>query len=92
LPEREWLSSLFALPQLAPADRAGLLAARPPKGAVSDTGRTVCACFSVGEKTIRRAIQTQALASVEAVGLALKAGTNCGSCVPEIRRMLEHRA
>ena len=92
LPEREWLSSLFALPQLAPADRAGLLAARPPKGAVSYTGRTVCACFSVGEKTIRRAIQTQALASVEAVGLALKAGTNCGSCVPEIRRMLEHRA
>ena len=26
--------------------------------------------------------------SVEAVGAACKAGTNCGSCIPEIRKML----
>ena len=92
LPEREWLSSLFAQPTIKAADMAGLLSARPPKGAVSDTGRTVCACFSVGEKTIRNAVLAQRLSSVEAVGLALKAGTNCGSCVPEIRRILEPRA
>ena len=92
LPEREWLSSLFAQPTIKAADMAGLLSARPPKGAVSDTGRTVCACFSVGEKTIRNAVLAQGLSSVEAVGLALKAGTNCGSCVPEIRRILEPRA
>lgn len=92
LPEREWLGSLFGQAVLEQADLAGLLSARPPKGAVSDTGRIVCACFSVGEKTIRNAIQAQGLASVEAVGLSLKAGTNCGSCVPEIRRILEHRA
>ncbi len=89
LPEREWLSSLFAQSQLEATDLAGLLAARPPKGAVTDTGRNVCACFSVGEKTILNAIQTQELDSVEAVGLCLKAGTGCGSCVPEIRRLLE---
>jgi assimilatory nitrate reductase catalytic subunit len=92
LPEREWLSSLFGQPVLEPADLAGLLSARPPKGAVSDTGRIVCACFSVGEKTIRNTIQAQGLASVEAVSLALKAGSSCGSCVPEIRRILAHRA
>jgi assimilatory nitrate reductase catalytic subunit len=92
LPEREWLSSLFALPQLAAADLAGLLSARPPKGAAADTGRNVCACFSVGEKTIQQAIKAQGLNSVEAVGLCLKAGTGCGSCVPEIRRLLERRA
>jgi assimilatory nitrate reductase catalytic subunit len=86
LPEREWLASLFAKPQLEPADLAGLLAARSPKGA--DTGRVVCACFGVGEKTILDAIQMQGLKSVEAVGLCLKAGTNCGSCVPEIHRLL----
>jgi len=89
LPEREWLSSLFSQPSLDSADLAGLLSARPPKGAISDTGRIVCACYSVGEKTIQNAIKTQGLNSVEAVGKCLKAGTNCGSCVPEIRRMVE---
>ncbi|MDO9010320.1 MAG: molybdopterin-dependent oxidoreductase [Gallionella sp.] len=87
LPEREWLASLFSQRQLEPSDLAGLLAARPPKG--GDTGHIVCACFSVGEKSILNAIQTQGLESVEAVGQCLKAGTNCGSCVPEIRRLLE---
>lgn len=90
LPEREWLSSLFSFTQLAYEDLAGLLSARPPKGAAADTGRNVCACFSVGEKTIQQAIKTQGLNSVEAVGQCLKAGTGCGSCVPEIRRLLEH--
>jgi len=89
LPEREWLGSLFGKPQISPADLAGLLAARPPAGASTDSGRNVCACFSVGEKTIMHAIQNQGVASVEAVGLCLKAGTGCGSCVPEIRRLLE---
>ncbi|MBI3223069.1 MAG: molybdopterin-dependent oxidoreductase [Nitrosomonadales bacterium] len=92
LPEREWLSSLFGQAILQPAELAGLLSARPPLGAVSDTGRIVCACFSVGAKTIANAIQTQGLGSVEAVGACLKAGTNCGSCVPEIRRILEKHA
>ena len=86
LPEREWLCSLFDKSQLEQADRTGLLAARAPKG--SDTGRIVCACFGVGEKTLLGAIQAQSLKSVEAVGQCLKAGTNCGSCVPEIRRLL----
>ncbi|MFZ2541776.1 MAG: molybdopterin-dependent oxidoreductase [Gallionella sp.] len=88
LPEREWLSSLFAQAALQPAELAGLLSARPPKGTI-DEGRNICACFSVGEKTILNAIQSQGLDSVEAVGQCLKAGTGCGSCVPEIRRILE---
>jgi len=89
LPEREWLASLFVQSVLEPANLAGLLAARPPKGVGADTGRTVCACFSIGEKTILNAIREQGLKSVEAVGQCLKAGTNCGSCVPEIRCLLE---
>jgi assimilatory nitrate reductase catalytic subunit len=91
LPEREWLASLFGQTRLVPADLAGLLSARPPLGAISDTGRIVCACHSVGEKTILNAIQTQGLDSVEAVGQCLKAGTGCGSCIPEIHRILAHR-
>ncbi|OIR15645.1 nitrate reductase [mine drainage metagenome] len=88
LPEREWLGSLFGKQRLESGDVAGLLAARPPCGS-ADTGRNVCACFNVGEKTILDAIRTRELDSTEAVGACLKAGTGCGSCVPEIRRLLD---
>jgi assimilatory nitrate reductase catalytic subunit len=91
LPEREWLASLFGQDVVDPADLAGLLAARPPKGSSANTGRTVCACFSIGEKTIMNAIREEELDSVEAVGACLKAGTGCGSCVPEIRRLIARR-
>ena len=57
-----------------------------------DEGALICACFSVGENSIVRAIASQALTSVEAVGKALGAGTNCGSCRPEIRAILEAKA
>ncbi len=87
LPEREWLGSLFNQPALDEADRRSLLSARPPSGAAS-AGPIVCACFGVGRNTILDAIDAQALDSVEAVGCALKAGTNCGSCIPEIKQLL----
>jgi len=88
LPEREWLASLFARPQLVPAELAGLLTARPPKGSANDTGRIVCACHSVGEKTLLKAIAEQGANSIETIGQCTKAGTGCGSCVPEIRRLI----
>ncbi len=88
LPEREWLGTLFGKERLETGDVAGLLAARPPRGS-ADAGHNVCACFNVGEKTILDAIRTKELDSIEAVGACLKAGTGCGSCVPEIRRILD---
>jgi assimilatory nitrate reductase catalytic subunit len=63
-----------------------LLTGRPAEGFVS-AGPIVCACFSVGMATIRAAIQAGA-ASAEAIGEALRAGTNCGSCLPELKRLL----
>ena len=42
----------------------------------------------VGLKTLADAISCQRLTSVEAVGAALSAGTNCGSCRPAIRRLI----
>jgi assimilatory nitrate reductase catalytic subunit len=48
----------------------------------------VCACFGVGINTILRGIVTQNLITVEAIGQALGAGTNCGSCRPELRSLL----
>jgi NAD(P)H-nitrite reductase large subunit len=51
-------------------------------------GPIVCACFSVGLATIRAAIETGAAANVEGIGEALRAGTNCGSCLPELKRIV----
>ena len=53
-----------------------------------DPGPILCACFGVGVNTILTAIETEGLASVEAVGAALSAGTNCGSCRSEIATLL----
>lgn len=87
LPPRDWLVSLFAQETLSHLDRTSLLLGKPAVVG-EDKGRTVCACFNVGEKTIRKAIAEQGLSSVEAIGRCLNAGTNCGSCLPELQALL----
>jgi assimilatory nitrate reductase catalytic subunit len=61
------------------AGRAG--AERP------DAGAMVCACFNIGANQIAAAVRA-GCASVEDIGKALKAGTNCGSCRAEIRGII----
>ncbi|WP_417475425.1 molybdopterin-dependent oxidoreductase [Leisingera sp.] len=53
-----------------------------------DPGPTVCACFNVGANTILQAIESDGLLSVAEVGAALQAGSNCGSCRPDIADLL----
>jgi assimilatory nitrate reductase catalytic subunit len=86
LPPRDWLGGLFALDNLDAITRASILAGTAPRGQ-RETGRQVCACFGVGEAAIRDAIRSGCL-SVEAIGARLKAGTNCGSCVPELKALI----
>jgi assimilatory nitrate reductase catalytic subunit len=84
LPDREWIAAQLS------ADAASapeLLAGRPAIPA-PDQGAIVCVCFNIGAKTILGVIAGQNLISVEAVGTALNAGTNCGSCRPAIRALL----
>ena len=90
LPPRHWLSALFAKAALDDSERNALLSGRP-LGMQSDCGRTVCACFGVGENTLREAIAAGA-DSVEALGRRLKAGSNCGSCIPELKKLLAETA
>jgi assimilatory nitrate reductase catalytic subunit len=91
LPSRGWLGGLFAAEQLSDAARMGILAGRAMNGA-AETGPVVCSCFSVGRTTLVRAIRTQALVSPADIGRALRAGTNCGSCVPELKVLLAEAA
>ncbi len=65
----------------------GVLIGRPTADR-PDPGPVLCACFGVGINTIVTAIEARNLISVEAVGAALEAGTNCGSCRPEIAALL----
>ena len=59
-----------------------------PFDPVADEGPRVCACFGVTRDAIRHAIVTKRLTSPHEIGEALRAGTNCGSCVPEIEGIL----
>ncbi|MFN3273063.1 MAG: molybdopterin-dependent oxidoreductase [Paracoccus sp. (in: a-proteobacteria)] len=71
-------------------DNPAVLAGQP--GADQpDPGPTICACLNVGLNTILRAMTTQHLISVEAIGAALGAGTNCGSCRPELAALLSRQ-
>jgi assimilatory nitrate reductase catalytic subunit len=85
LPSMDWLASCFSHPELYEATRRGLLAARAVDG--EEVGNLVCSCFQVGDRQIQQAIE-QGVDSVEALGRTLKCGTNCGSCVPELRSLL----
>jgi assimilatory nitrate reductase catalytic subunit len=63
-----------------------LLSGKPAEG-VASTGPVVCACFGVGQATICDTIAAGARSAAE-IGLKLKAGTNCGSCIPELKRLI----
>jgi len=86
LPARAWLSSLFAQERLAELDRVSLLVGQPADPQ-ADTGPTVCSCFGVGRNVIVNGIR-EGLGTVEALGQSLQCGTNCGSCVPELKALL----
>lgn len=87
LPQRDWILSLFQKDALSKNERLSLLSGKPPKDQ-EDTGKTVCACFNVGEKTISQAILENDLKTTDQIGECLQAGTNCGSCLPELRALL----
>ena len=59
---------------------------------VVSRGQQVCACFNVTDVTIAAQLaQCQGSAS-ERLGLlqsALKCGTHCGSCLPQLQRMVK---
>jgi len=87
LPARAWLSGLFAKERLDEEDRVGLLLGQPV-GKGADTGPTVCSCFGVGRNTICSAIRERGLKTAAEITSCLKAGGNCGSCVPELKKLL----
>jgi assimilatory nitrate reductase catalytic subunit len=84
---RSWASEQLVQQFANAPQRFQLLAGRPGKD-TPDKGAIVCACFSVGKNEIAAAAR-DGCHTVEAIGLSLKAGTNCGSCRAEIRGIID---
>jgi assimilatory nitrate reductase catalytic subunit len=86
----DFVKELFAAGALSDDQRRMLLSGKPAQGLAS-TGPVVCACFGVGRTTICDAIAAGARSATE-IGMRLKAGTNCGSCIPELKRLIAQSA
>jgi assimilatory nitrate reductase catalytic subunit len=87
---RSWLVEQLVQAHDGRRPRLAVIAGRPSRGA-ANRGATICSCFAVGSNQIAEAVGA-GCRTVEAVGQATQAGTNCGSCRAEIRAIIEsHR-
>jgi assimilatory nitrate reductase catalytic subunit len=84
------VKDLFARDALDDDQRRMLLSGKSADGLAS-AGPVVCACFGVGRTAICDAIAAGA-GSASEIGAELKAGTNCGSCIPELKRLIAQAA
>jgi assimilatory nitrate reductase catalytic subunit len=94
---QSWITTL--LRESLPAHsygRALLIPGATPPVPVVSRGQQVCACFNVTDLAIAEhlahnsnAAPAQRLASLQG---SLKCGTNCGSCLPQLQRMLAKHA
>jgi len=84
----DWLKQIMLEGQFTDELRRWALAplSTPPTGQ-KNRGKIICSCFDVSENEI---IETcEAGADLETLQNKLKCGTNCGSCVPELKRMVK---
>lgn len=88
-----WIKPL--LQDELPADAYGRALLSPgatPPVAVQSKGRQVCTCFNVTEPAIAEALgQCQGAPDERLAQLQgqLKCGTNCGSCIPELKKLIK---
>jgi assimilatory nitrate reductase catalytic subunit len=87
LPSREGATRLLGR-ALDATERFSLLAAHTQDHAAAPD-KIVCACFAVGGNSLATAIRNKNLKNVSEIGSSLQAGTNCGSCIPELKRLLK---
>ncbi|MFN3349030.1 molybdopterin-dependent oxidoreductase [Pseudorhodoplanes sp.] len=86
-PQWDAAKALLAAERLEERQRRMLLSGQTADG-VADAGPVICACFGVGLNTIRDALVTGAATDVTGLGEQLRCGTNCGSCLPELKKIV----
>jgi len=87
-----WLKTLLQNQQSAKAyGRRLLMTGSQPPVPLVDAGATVCTCVGVKDVAIHTHLATchgDEAARLTSLQSTLKCGTQCGSCVPELRRMI----
>jgi assimilatory nitrate reductase catalytic subunit len=88
-----WLKALLQSQQSAKAyGRRLLMTGHTPPVALASVGTTVCTCVGVPDVAIQTHLAQSAPQDNESclsdLQSTLKCGTQCGSCVPELRRMI----
>ncbi|VFU16724.1 nitrate reductase [Methylocella tundrae] len=83
---RDWAVEQLSAEFASQRARVAVIAGRPGRG-LAERGATVCSCFGVGANQIAVAAKAGCV-TVEAIGQALQAGTNCGSCRAEIKGII----
>jgi assimilatory nitrate reductase catalytic subunit len=66
----------------------GIPLARIAAATMVETEPVVCACFGIGADRIRDALAFGAAGTLAEIGQVTRAGTNCGSCLPELKRII----
>jgi assimilatory nitrate reductase catalytic subunit len=90
-----WVKTL--LQDELPAQAYGRLLLAPGAKApiaIAPRGKQVCSCFDVSERQIEVALEATGGSDVERLATVqnqLRCGTNCGSCIPELKRMVQAR-
>jgi assimilatory nitrate reductase catalytic subunit len=89
---QSWITTLLQdeLPAQAYSRVLLVPGAKPPVQVVS-RGKQVCACFNVTDVAIDEQLATvhgSAKERLNSLQSALKCGTNCGSCLPQLQRMV----
>ncbi len=87
----DWLKDVMTMGEFSPELRRWSLAPliAPPAGQRS-RGKIICNCLDVAENDIIDTIQLGA--DLITLQNKLKCGTECGSCVPELRRLVNMHA
>ncbi|WP_313328935.1 (2Fe-2S)-binding protein, partial [Stutzerimonas balearica] len=84
---RDWLKALWARGSIEPGLRRWLLAPlSTPPGVLPERDPTICNCLNIGRRSICDGIARGL--DLPELQRSLGCGTRCGSCVPEIKRLL----
>jgi assimilatory nitrate reductase catalytic subunit len=89
-----WIKALLQDELAAPADGRQLLVPGVQPPSITARGRQVCSCFNVSEAEIGSTLASCAGApdaQLQQLQSTLKCGTQCGSCVPELKRLVRQR-
>jgi assimilatory nitrate reductase catalytic subunit len=81
---------LTSLPATEMLDDSALLSVPQAEDSIHATDAVVCACFQVTLDAVREAIACREVTTVAQIGKQLRAGTNCGSCLTELKKLIRH--